>query len=200
MASTILKKFNIRLDENQKWIALSFFLIGTISAYTGPTFIKEFGMKLPAQYFAASSMVTAFSALFVGMLWQGKLRDFFIKFFIGFALMESVAGFAIGMYLTFVEYNVWLLAISNLIYSNLIGQFVGKCIMTFRTKIWNDTDREIYDNNNAIIGSFVVLLGYGASLFWLPSIQTAVVIWGVSCLLDNIAWCCLYYKQRKLFL
>lgn len=200
MIKYILNKLNIRLDENQKWIALSYFILGTIYAYTSPTFIKEYGTHLPAQYFAAEAIVSAFSSLLVGMVWQGKVRILSVKWFIHLALAESVIAFLIGMYLAFVEYNIWILAISCVIYGNLISVFVGKCIMTFRTKIWNEEAREIYDNNNSIIGSLICLFGYGASLFFLPSVRLGIILWAITCLLDNIAWCCLYWKKRELLL
>lgn len=200
MLNKLLEKLNIRLDENQKWIALSYFILGTIFSFTSPTFIKEYGMNLPTQYFAAEAIVSAFSVLFVGMAWQGKIRAFATKHFIGFAVCESVIAFIVSLYLIFINYNIWILAISCMIYTNLISIFVGKCIMAFRTKIWNEEAREIYDNNNSIIGAFVCLFGYGAALFITPSIKTCVFIWGITCLLDNIAWCCLYYKHRDKFI
>lgn len=197
MIKYILNKLNIRLDENQKWIALSYFVFGTIYAYTSPTFIKEYGMHLPAQFFAVEAIVCSLSSLLVGMVWQGKTRILSVKWFAHLALAESIIAFTIGMYLAFVQYNIWLLAVSCVVYSNLISVFVGKCIMTFRTKIWNEEAREIYDNNNSIIGSMTCLIGYGASLLVLPSVRLSVILWGITCLFDNIAWCCLYWKKRE---
>lgn len=196
----ILDKLNIHLDDNQKWIALSYFIVGTISAYTNPTFIKEYGMNLPAQFFAVEAIVCAFSSLLVGMIWQGKVRECAVKWFIHIAAFESIVAFLVGMWLVFVSYNIWVLAVSCVIYGNLISVFVGKCIMAFRTKIWNEEAREVYDNNNSIIGSIVCLLGYGTSLFCLPSVKTAVFLWGTICLFDNIAWCFLYHKHRNKFI
>lgn len=197
MIKYILNKLNIRLDENQKWIALSHFIFTTIYAYTSPTFIKEYGMQLPAQFFAVESIVCSLSALMVGMIWQGKLRILSVKWFAHLAAAESVAAFSIAMYLAFLEYNIWLLAVSCIIYTNLISIFVSKCLMTFRSKIWNEEAREIYDNNNSIICNAAALIGYSISLFFLPSVRTSVILWGFTCLLDNIAWCCLYWKKRK---
>lgn len=196
MIQYILKKLNIRLDENQKWIALSCFVFTSIYSYTSPTFIKEYGMRLPTQFFAVESIVCSLSALMVGMAWQGKLRILSVKWFAYLAVVESVAAFSIAMYLVFVEYNIWLLAVSCLIYTNLISVFVGQCIMTFRTKIWDGEAREIYDNNNRIICNASALIGYGMSLCFLPSVRTSIMLWGITCLLDNIAWCCLYWKKR----
>lgn len=196
----ILDKLNIRLDDNQKWIALSYFVFGTIYSYTSPTFIKEYGMHLPAQFFSFEAIVCALSAILVGMVWQGRVRILSVKWFVYFALAESMVAFSVAMYLVFIDYNIWILALSCVIYTNLISVFVGKCIMTFRTKIWNEEAREIYDNNNSIIGNASALIGSVLSWLCMPSVRMCVLLWGISCLLDNIAWCCLYWRHRDVLL
>jgi len=191
-----LEKINIKLDENQKWIALSTFVLGLVMTYINPTIVKAIITALPAQWVAIESLVMSVSTLLVGMVWQGKLRKKAMNGFIVLVAAESIGAFLLGMYLTFISWNVWVFAIASLIYSSLISVLVGKCLMAFRTKLWKDKDREIYDNNCSIIAGITCIMGFSAALLFLPSLKTSIFLWGCCCLIDNIAWGYVYWKNR----
>ena len=153
MLKTIIKKIfnwlNIKPDENQKYLIASMFFSGLLITYSSPTITKAIISDLPAEWLAIDSLTSSLSALFIGMMWKGKVREQAIKWFFYLTIGESVLGCLLGLYLAFVEYNVWVYAIVSLIYTNFISIFVGKCIMVFRTKLWNEHKREEYDNNAA---------------------------------------------------
>lgn len=193
----LLSKMNIHLDDNQKWTASWVFVFGLIGTYISPSITKEIITNLPAEWIAFESLFASVSALLVGMLWQGKLRKWAINSFIALIAIESIAAFLTSMYLNFINYNVWIFAIATLMYSSLITIFVGKCIMVFRTKLWPEHEREVYDNNNSIIGGITCVIGFGLALLFMPSFKTALLIWGASCLFDNIGWGVVYLKNKK---
>lgn len=192
----LLLILNLHIDDNQKWIISWVFVFGLINTYISPAITKEIVSNLPAEFIAAQSLTVSLSGFIIGIIWKGKLREKAIKYFELLIATESILAFLIGMYLTFASYSVWLFAISNVLYVSLISIFIGKCLMAFRGKLWAEKEREIYDNNNAIVGGITCILGFGLSILFMPSIKTAIFIWACCCLLDNIGWGIVYWKNR----
>lgn len=193
----ILNFFNIHPDNNQKILLTSVFISGFLFTYISPTITKTIVSDLPAQWLAIESLIAALSGLLVGMVWKNKVREKALKWFTILAITESILGFLLGMFLTFVAYNSWLFAIASLIYSSLITTFIGKCLMSFRSKLWNEKGREVYDNNNSVVGSIVCIIGYLTALLFLPSIKIATFLWGVGCIVDDIGWIIVYNKNKE---
>lgn len=194
----ILNKLNLHIDNNQKIILIPLVIVGLVFTYIHPTLTKEIVSSLPAEWLAFEALCSTLFGLIVGIMWQGKVRKTAIKYFLYLISAECVAGFILGMYLTFIEWNVWVFAIASLIYTNLITVFVSKCIMYFKSKLWIEKDREIYDNNHSIVCGITCVIGFGAALLILPSLKVAVFLWGLSCLVDDIGWGIVYYKNKNL--
>lgn len=188
----VIKKFlewlNIRPDEKQRWILLSMAISGLLITYSHPVLLKTIVSQLPTQWLAFEALVSSVSALIIGSIWRGKLRNKAIKWFIYLAAMESFCGFLLGMYLCFISFNVWGFAIASLIYTSLISMFVGKCIMYFKSQLWNEQKREIYDNNSSIVSGIVCVIGYIFALFAMPSLKIGLFLWGICCIIDDIGW------------
>ena len=176
MIKQILDKLNIKTDSNQKWILLSLFISGLLITYTGPVIAKSIITALPAEWIAFQSLFSSISALIIGMMWQGRIRRKIIKCFFYFCIAESVIGCLLGMYLCFINYNVWLFAIVSLIYTNLITLFVEKCIMSFKPKLWNEKAREIYDNNVDITNGICCIIGFVCALLFMPSLKVGLFL------------------------
>ncbi len=193
----ILKFFNLQLDSNQKWIFSSIFVAGLIGTYISPIMQKTIITELPPEWIAFEALFSAITSLVIGMIWKGKFRKSITQHFIVFCISECFAGFCCGMWLCFVSFNVWVFAIVTLIYVNLITMLVSKCIMTFKTKLWNERARENYDNNLSIIGSITCIIGFGTALFLMPSIKVAMFLWGISCIFDDIGWIVVYIRNKK---
>ena len=134
----LLDLLNIHPDENQRWTLSTLFIVGLLDAYVGPAISKAWVTELPAEWLAFQSLVYSVVGLFIGMIWKGRVRRKAIQWFTVLCVIESAAGFCIGMWLCFVEYNVWVLAIACLLYGTLVSEFIGKCLMTFRPKLWNE--------------------------------------------------------------
>jgi len=199
MIDKLLKIFNLNLDKNQKWIFGSIFISGLIGTYIIPIIHKTIISELPAQWIAFEALFSAITSLIIGIIWKGKFRKSIIKNFVVFCIFECFAGFLCGMYLCFYEFNAWVFAIATLIYVNLITILVSKCIMAFKTKLWNERDRENYDNSLSIVVSITCIIGYGMALITMPSIKTAMFLWGISCIFDDIGWIVVYIKNREKF-
>ena len=193
----ILKLLNLHPDINQRYILASMFVSGLLVTYASPAITKAIISELPAEWLAFEALFGSACVLFVGMIWKGKTRDFAIKFFLHLAIVESVIVCCLAMYLCFIQYNVWIFAIISLIYTSFISIFVGKCIMVFKSKLYNEKERENYDNNSSIIGSIVSILGYTFALFAMPSLKLSLFLWGICCIIDDIGWGIVYYKNNK---
>ena len=199
MVKKILNLLNIHPDANQKWLLISLVISGLLITYAHPTLLKTIISGLPAQWIAFESVVASISGLLIGMIWQGKVRQKAIKYFFYLALIESLCGFILGLYLCFINFNVWVLAIASLIYTTVISSFVGKCIMAFKAKLWIEKDREVYDNNTSIVSGIVCLVGYLFALVALPPLKLSLFLWSICCILDDIGWL-IVYKKNKLIL
>lgn len=188
---------NIHSDSNQKWLLLSMLFSGLLITYANPTITKAIISELPAQWIAFQSVMSAVAGLLIGVIWKGSVRKVAIKRFLYLATIESLAGFILGMYLCFIHYNVWIFAIASLIYSTFITTFVSKCVMAFRAKLWQDKEREIYDNNRSIVAGIVCVIGFGAALLFLPSLKTSLFLWGICCIIDDLGWIYVYWKNKN---
>ena len=196
MLKKILSLINIHPDSNQKYLLISLVISGLLITYAHPTLLKVLVSELPAQWIAFQSLSMSIAGLLIGMIWKGKLRENAIKYFFYLALIESVCGCLLGLYLCFISFNVWIFAIASLIYSSLISTFVGKCIMAFKAKLWIEKDREIYDNNASIVSGIVCVVGYLFAILALPSLKLSLFLWSICCIIDDIGWI-IVYKINK---
>ena len=192
----ILGTINIHPDKNQKWLLISLLISGLLITYAHPTLLKAIISGLPAQWIAFQSLAASIAALLMGMIWKGKIREKAIKWFFYLALTESICGFILGLYLCFIDFNVWVFAIASLIYTTVISTFVGKCIMAFKAKLWIEKEREIYDNNADIVSGIVCVVGYLFALIALPSLKVSLFLWAVCCIFDDIGWLIVYNKNQ----
>ena len=198
MIKKFLNLLNIHPDKNQRWILMSFFLSGLLITYVNPTITKAIVSELPAEWLAVQSLVGSISGLLLGIVWKGKVRKTAIKYFAILAISESLIGFILALYLCLIQYNVWVFAITSLIYSTFITEFVLKCIMTFKSKLWIEKDREIYDNNVSIVEGIVCIIGFSCALLSLPSLKVSLFIWGLCCIFDDIGWIIVYLKNKNI--
>lgn len=194
----LLNFFNVHPDKNQRWILFSLFLSGLLFTYISPAIMKNIITELPAEWIAFQSLFISIAGLIIGVLWKKKTRSFAIKYFTLLAIAESIIGCALGCYLCFVKYNVWAFAITSLIYTSFITIFVSKCTMAFKSVLWNNQERETYDNNTAIVSGLVCIVGFLAALCFMPTLKTALFIWAICCVLDDIGWIIVYFKNKTI--
>jgi hypothetical protein len=193
----ILNLLNLKLDRNQTYIFLSMFICGLLSTYIFPVIIKDIYTALPSSWIAFESLVGSISGLLISIAWKNSIREGAIKRFMGLVIAETICGVVLCAYLLFIDYNIWVLAISQLVYTTFVTAFVGKCIMVFKSKLWNNEKREHYDNNASIIGGLTCILGYSLAMFFEPSIKFALALWGIAYLVDDIGWAIVFCKNRE---
>ena len=198
LLSKLLNILNIHADNNQKWLLISMFFSGLLATYVSPQISKSVITQLPAEWIAFEALFSSVVCLIIGMIWKGKFRHNIIQYFIIFCICECLAGFLMTMYLVFIHYNVWVLAITQLIYVNFICTLVGKCIMAFKAKLWPEKEREIYDNNLSIVSGITCIIGFAFALLMMPSLNVALFIWGLCCIIDDIGWIIVYIKNKQL--
>jgi MFS family permease len=193
----ILNLLNLKLDSNQTYIFLSMFICGLLSTYIFPVIIKDIYTALPSSWIAFESLVGSVSGLLISVAWKNSIRQGAIKRFMGLVIAETICGVVLCAYLLFIDYNIWVLAVSQLVYTTFVTSFVGKCIMVFKSKLWNNESREHYDNNASIIAGLTCILGYSLAMFFEPSIKFALALWGIAYLVDDIGWAIVFWKNRE---
>ena len=199
MIKKLLGYINIHPDDNQKWLLLSLVISGLLITYAHPTLLKEIISNLPAQWIAFESLAASIAGLLIGVIWKKGVRSKAIKYFLYLAITESMCGCLLGLYLCFINWNVWVYAIASLIYTTIISNFVGKCVMAFKAKLWIEKDREVYDNNVSIVSGIVCVIGYVLALVALPSLKVSLFLWAICCIFDDVGWI-IVYKKNKLIL
>ena len=191
---------NIKIQKNQGVLILTSCITGFIFCYITARIQKEIISSLPAEFLSIQSLWFCISSVLIGVLWKGTTRQFAIRYFAILALSESVLAFCLAMYLTFVMYNPWIFAIGTLLYQSVISNFVCKCLMCFESKLWQQREREDFDNTNSVVRSIICCLGFGLAIVNMPCLKVAIFLWGCSCILDDIGWIIVYSRNRKLIL
>lgn len=179
------KALNIRVQRNQGLLLACSTVTGFLFCYVSAPLQKEVVSKLPAEFLSFQSLWWCFSALLVGVMWKGRLRMAAIRNFAVLAIAESLAAFALAMYLVFIRYNVWVYAVCSLLYFSIVSIFVGKCVMCFESLLWSG------------VRGIVNCLGFGVALLAMPPLKTALFIWGVTCIVDDIGWVVVYRRTRE---
>jgi hypothetical protein len=100
------------------------------------------------------------------------------------------------VFLVFVHYNVWVFAVATLLYSSVITNFVCKCIMMFKTRLWQEKSREEYDNTDSVVRSVIMIIGFAVATAFMPSVETAILTWGCACVFDDIGWIIIYSRTK----
>ena len=196
----IENRLNIKLNRNCNMLYLALALSIMFNGYSNPCIVKEIVSNLPAQYLSVESMSFCISTLLIGMLWKGKPRDIIIRNFTILAILETIASILLGIWLLFISYNVWVMAIASIVYINCISIFINKCIIAFKSKLFIEKDREDFDNSSATISSIASIVGLACSAFFMPSLPVAIAIWSLACVFDDIGWICVYGKNKNLFI
>lgn len=189
--------FNIQIQENQGFLLFSSAISGMIYTYSNPPIVKEIVSKLPAEYISFEGAWFCMSALIMGAIWKNRTREFAMHFFTWVALAESIGSFLLAVYLVFVQYNVWVFAILTLLYSSIVTTFIGKCIMMFQSKLWNGKEREMFDNTASIFRNGIAMIGFAWAILAMPSLNTAILLWGIGCIFDDIGWIIVYNKTKN---
>ena len=194
----ILNLFNLKLDSNHKYIVVSLILCSLLCSYISPVIVKDIYTKLPSEWIAFESLVGSISGFLISIFWRDAIRKQVIKKFLTLVIGETVCGILVCAYLLLIDYNIWVLAIAQLIYTTFITSFVCKCIMVFKSKLWNNKDRETYDNNIEIVSCLTSILGYLIAILAEPNIYLAIFLWGIAYLVDDIGWAIVYFKNKEL--
>ena len=193
----LFRFLNIKIQPNQGVLLASSSVSGLLYAYSNPMIVKEIVSKLPPQWLSVEAIWCSVATLVVGMLWKGKMRVAAIRHFAAFAAAESALSFALSMFLVFVHYNVWVFAVATLLYSSVITNFVCKCIMMFKTRLWQEKSREEYDNTDSVVRSIIMITGFAIATAFMPSLETAVLVWGCACVFDDVGWIVIYSRTKS---
>ena len=194
----ILAKFlNLKVQKNQGWLLMSSSVSGLIYTYTHPVIVKATISNLPEQYISLEALWFCLSGLILGAIWKGCVREKAIKYFTYIATIESLAAFSLGCYMAFVNWNVWVFAISSALYLSIVSQFIGKCVMAFKASLWIDKEREDFDNTSSIMSNTIAMIGFMIATIAMPKLEVAVFLWGLGCIFDDIGWIIVYRKTRN---
>ena len=188
---------NIQVQKNQGWLLMSSSVSGLIYTYTHPVIVKATISNLPERYISLEALWFCVSAMIIGAIWKGCVREKAIKYFTYIATIESLAAFSLGCYMAFVNWNVWVFAISSALYLSIVSQFIGKCVMAFKASLWVDKEREDFDNTSSIMSNTIAMIGFLVASIAMPKLEVAVFLWGCGCIFDDIGWIIVYSKTRN---
>ena len=189
--------FNIQVQKNQGWLLMSSSVSGLIYTYTHPVIVKATISNLPERYISLEALWFCVSAMIIGAIWKGCVRENAIKYFTYIATIESLAAFSLGCYMSFVNWNVWVFAISSALYLSIVSQFIGKCVMAFKASLWIEKEREDFDNTSSIMSNTIAMIGFMIATIAMPKLEVAVFLWGLGCIFDDIGWIIVYRKTRN---
>ena len=198
MVAKVFKFFNINLQKHQGLLALTMFISVLLNAYFCPVLCKVSVSALPSQWLAFEGVWCCTVSLLIGMVWKGNFRKAVLKNFVLFAVVESVTAFCLAMWLAFVAWNVWIYAIFSLLYVSLVSLTISRCIMVFKTKLWNEKTRELHDNTASVVRDLALIIGGLMAMVFCPSLKLALVLWGIACVVDDIGWIITWLKLKDI--
>ena len=198
MIAKVFKFFNINLQKHQGLLALTMFISVLLNAYFCPVLCKVSVSALPSQWLAFEGVWCCTVSLLIGMVWKGSFRKAVLKNFVLFAVVESVTAFCLAMWLAFVAWNVWIYAIFSLLYVSLVSLTISRCIMVFKTKLWNEKTRELHDNTASVVRDLALIIGGLMAMIFCPSLKLALVLWGIACVVDDIGWIITWLKLKDI--
>ena len=198
MVAKVFKFFNINLQKHQGLLALTMFISVLLNAYFCPVLCKVSVSALPSQWLAFEGVWCCTISLLIGMVWKGNFRKAVLKNFVLFAVVESVTAFCLAMWLAFVTWNVWVYAIFSLLYVSLVSLTISRCIMVFKTKLWNEKTRELHDNTASVVRDLALIIGGLMAMIFCPSLKLALVLWGIACVVDDIGWIITWLKLKDI--
>ena len=198
MVAKVFKFFNINLQKHQGLLALTMFISVLLNAYFCPVLCKVSVSALPSQWLAFEGVWCCTVSLLIGMVWKGSFRKAVLKNFVLFAFVESVTAFCLAMWLAFVAWNVWIYAIFSLLYVSLVSLTISRCIMVFKTKLWNEKTRELHDNTASVVRDLALIIGGLMAMIFCPSLKLALVLWGIACVVDDIGWIITWLKLKDI--
>lgn len=167
-----------------------------LNAYFCPVLFKTAVSALPSQWLAFEGVWCCTISLLIGMVWKGNFRKAVLRNFVWFAIIESAASFCLGMWLAFVSWNVWVYAIFSLLYVSLVSLTISRCIMVFKTKVWNEKSRELHDNTASVVRDLALILGGILAIIFCPPLKLALILWGIACVVDDIGWIFTWFKLK----
>ena len=47
-----------------------------------------------------------------------------------------------------------------------------------------------------VVAGIVCIAGFAAALLFMPSLKTALVLWGLCCVIDDLGWIVVYVRNR----
>jgi len=197
LLSFIDQRLNIKIKKNCGMLYATLFFSVLMNTYANPCIIKEIVSSLPAQYLSIESLTICISNLLIGMLWKGKTREVVVRNFMLLAVLETAASVFLGIWLLCISYNVWVMAIASIVYTNCISLFICKCVMTFKSKLFIEKDREDFDNGHSNVMAIASIIGFVCATLFMPSLQVAILFWSVACISDDIGWMSIYAKNKS---
>lgn len=197
LLSFIDQRLNIKIQKNSGVLYLTLFFAVLMNTYANPCIVKEIVSSLPAQYLSVESLTICISNLLIGMIWKGKTRSIVIRNFTILAILETIASILLGIWLLFISYSVWVMAIASIVYTNCISLFISKCVMAFKSKLFVEKDREDFDNGHSNVMSIASIIGFVCATLFMPSLQVAIAFWSLACIFDDVGWIYIYMKNEK---
>lgn len=192
-------KFGV--DSNQSILLVTSIICTILGASVGPALQKEIISALPAKFLAIQGLVAIGANIIVSHLWQ--LEDARKRVILSYRILtltESVAGFCLAMYLAFIDWNVYVFAIASLIYTSLISMLVGKATSAFSNALWKGRKREDYKNEKDLWHGYAGILGLLIAATFTAPLRWSLVIWGITCILDDLGWIIIYLKNKNFLL
>lgn len=151
---------------------------------------------LPTQWLSFEQLAISLFLILICSLWKNdNFRDKSIKLFLLISILEMLCGMLLTISMA-IEFNVWIYAIGSLIMVSLISVLLSRIEIAFKAKLFNNRDRENFDNDMELACSTSSLIGFGiASIVSVP-LNVALYLWGIA-FIQNLGWIIVYFLNKK---
>lgn len=151
---------------------------------------------LPTRYLAFEQLAISFFLILFCTLWKNeKFRKKTLTFFLILSLIEMLSGIILAFSMS-IYFNVWIFAIGSLAYTSGISVWLSRAIISFKSVLFKEREREDFDNDSQLYYSVSSLIGFGISLVYPPPLTICLILWGIACL-SNLGWITVYMRNKK---
>lgn len=169
-------------------------LLGVLS---GPTMTKALTAGVTESDLATRGFVGIICGFLLNQFWVKNLRDKMLNYYLPFCWTETFLTTGLVAFLIVNGWNPIVYLWGTILYGSFISKVVGKLTLAYSNQLWKGRKREDRTNDITYIKMVIGMLGSGIVMVGIvPTVNQALVLWGVSALLDDTGWMIVYSRNR----
>lgn len=191
---------DIKPTKDQRVLLISNGIICFITAFVSSAMMNNCAVvNFNEEFTSTMNLISCVCGIVIGKVWTGYVRDHLMRNYKVYVIVECIIFSAIYLFLALCHelWNPYAYMIIGLIYSVLIGRFIGRSQDVIKSAVWVDNDqRERFNINMNNVAPLASLVGFILIKVWYPGLTTSLILLSSVCIIDDIGWFIVYCKNK----